>query len=142
MPTTPEIENLYRATVHEQSGEMLGNITQVYVDDADIPTYVEVSYGVVGLGTSLVPLHGSHLSGTRLTLGFPTKLIKKSPSHEPGKELPAEREGEILRHYGVDSPNGGRSATGVSRPARGSDGRRDRRVGDSRTDELRDPYGS
>ncbi|AGF71557.1 PRC-barrel domain-containing protein [Corynebacterium halotolerans] len=136
MSTDHLIDNLRRATVQDSDREALGNVTQVYTDDTGHPSYVEISYGVIGLGNSLVPLDGSHLNGEDLVLAFPKDLIKDAPHHEPGKELTREREEEILRHYGLDSAVSG---AGGAHPNHGDDRRA--RVGDSRTDRLRDPHG-
>ena len=70
-PNKSEIRALFDATAIDKSGDKLGSIKEVFVDDrTGQPTFVEVGHGLFGMSSSLVPLRGSSLSGDTLNLGF------------------------------------------------------------------------
>lgn len=139
MSAAPNSDALYHAAVLDNGHEVIGSVSQVYADDTGTPSYVEVSHGIVGLGNSLVPLHGSTLTGDRLVLPFTHEQVKNAPDHEPGKELTSEREAAILRHFGLEAAT--ETSHGLSRPKHGDGGGRTGRVGDDLADRLRDPHG-
>lgn len=121
MSQPPQIDDLFRATAYDSSGEKLGAVRQVYLDNrSGQPSFIEVSHGLFGMGDSLVPLRGSRLNGEQLDLAFPKERIKDAPEFDSGEGMTGDQENELLRHYGVESapePSGYRD-------------RRDERAGD------------
>ncbi len=65
MISTNNIEQLQSATVYDQSGDKVGKVGQVYLDDATgEPTWATVSTGLFGTSESFVPLQGANYDGS------------------------------------------------------------------------------
>ena len=99
-PNKSEIRALFDATAIDKSGDKLGSIKEVFVDDrTGQPTFVEVSHGLFGMSSSLVPLRGSSLNGDTLNLGFSKDAIKDAPDLDADNGLSVEEENRIYEHY-------------------------------------------
>lgn len=99
-PNKSEIRALFDATAIDKSGDKLGSIKEVFVDDrTGQPTFVEVGHGLFGMSSSLVPLRGSSLSGDTLNLGFSKDAIKDAPNIDADNGLSVEEENRIYEHY-------------------------------------------
>ncbi|EEW49230.1 PRC-barrel domain protein [Corynebacterium efficiens YS-314] len=99
-PNKSEIRALFDATAIDKSGDKLGSIKEVFVDDrTGQPTFVEVGHGLFGMSSSLVPLRGSSLSGDTLHLGFSKDAIKDAPDLDADNGLSVEEENRIYEHY-------------------------------------------
>lgn len=99
-PNKSEIRALFDATAIDRSGDKLGSIKEVFVDDrTGQPTFVEVGHGLFGMSSSLVPLRGSSLSGDTLNLGFAKDAIKDAPNIDADNGLSVEEENRIYEHY-------------------------------------------
>lgn len=99
-PNKSEIRALFDATAIDRSGDKLGSIKEVFVDDrTGQPTFVEVGHGLFGMSSSLVPLRGSSLSGDTLNLGFAKDAIKDAPNIDADNGLSVEEENRVYEHY-------------------------------------------
>lgn len=97
------IQDLARATAYDKTGDKLGSVKQVYVDDATgQPDFVEVGHGLFGMSSSLVPLRGHQLTGDELRLAFTKDRIKDAPNIEDDAHLSDEDQAVIYRHYGLE----------------------------------------
>ncbi|WP_051625627.1 DUF2382 domain-containing protein [Corynebacterium halotolerans] len=140
MSQNPQIDDLFRATAYDSSGEKLGAVRQVYLDNrSGQPSFIEVSHGLFGMGDSLVPLRGSRLEGEQLDLAFPKEWIKDAPEFESGEGMTGDQENKLLHHYGVESAP---EASGYrdprdARDERTDDGGSDDRRGEERREEER-----
>lgn len=98
------IKDLFNATAYDKSGEKLGDVNEVFVDDqSGQPTFVEVNHGLFGMNSSLVPLRGHDFSGDDLKLGFSKDRIKDAPEFDSDKPLTPEAQSDIFKHYGLDN---------------------------------------
>lgn len=94
---------LLEATAYDNTGDKLGSVKEVFVDDASgQPTFVEVSHGLFGLSSSLVPLKGHRFDGTDLTLAFAKDRVKDAPNVDADAVLTPEEQAEVYRHYGLE----------------------------------------
>ncbi|MEJ5929088.1 PRC and DUF2382 domain-containing protein [Corynebacterium sp. H128] len=102
MNNTKNIQDLFNATAYDNTGDKLGDVKEIFVDDkTGQPTFVEVGHGLFGLGSSLVPLRGHNFSGNDLKLAFAKDRIKDAPDMDVNNALtPADQE-KIYRHYGL-----------------------------------------
>ncbi len=102
MSQNPQINDLFHATAYDSSGEKLGAVKQVYLDNrTGQPSFIEVSHGLFGRGESMVPLRGSRLEGERLSLAFPKERISEAPDLDSDDGMTGEQENRLLQHYGV-----------------------------------------
>ena len=97
------IQDLANATAYDKTGDKLGSVKQVYVNDATgQPDFVEVGHGLFGMSSSLVPLRGHHLSGEDLHLAFTKDRIEDAPDIDDDAHLSEQDQATIYRHYGLE----------------------------------------
>lgn len=97
------IQELANATAYDSTGDKLGSVKQVYINDATgQPDFVEVGHGLFGMSSSLVPLRGHQLTGDELRLGFTKDRIADAPDFDSEAPLSDEDQAAIYRHYGLE----------------------------------------
>lgn len=97
-----EIISLLQATAYDNSGSKLGAVEGVFLnDDTGLPTFVEITHGLFGRNSSIVPLRGAHLEASKLNLGFAKDTIKDAPDINPDEGLSTIEQDDIFAHYGV-----------------------------------------
>ncbi|KQB84691.1 DUF2382 domain-containing protein [Corynebacterium oculi] len=102
MSTKKNIADLFDATAYDNAGDKLGSIKEVFLDDnTGKPTFVEVSHGLFGLNSSLVPLRGATFEGEELRLAFAKDLIKDAPDFGSDTALTTTDQSRLNEHYGV-----------------------------------------
>lgn len=110
-----KIEELQNAVVVDRTGDKVGKVGQVYLDnDSGQPSWVTVNTGLFGTKESFIPLtEASHADGT-LTVPYEKSFIKDAPNLEEHGELGREQEGELFNYYGVNTAtsNGGDGGDG------------------------------
>lgn len=102
-----KIEELQDAVVVDRTGDKVGKVGQVYLDnDSGQPSWVTVNTGLFGTKESFIPLtEASHADGT-LTVPYEKSFIKDAPNLEEHGELGREQEGELYSYYGVGTSAG------------------------------------
>ena len=97
------IQDLANATAYDKSGDKLGSVKQVYINDSTgQPDFVEVGHGLFGMGSSLVPLRGHQITGEELRLAFTKDRIQDAPNIDDDAHLSDEDQAVIYRHYGLE----------------------------------------
>lgn len=97
------IQDLANATAYDKSGDKLGSVKQVYINDSTgQPDFVEVGHGLFGMSSSLVPLRGHQLTGEELRLAFTKDRIQDAPNIDDDAHLSDEDQAVIYRHYGLE----------------------------------------
>lgn len=126
-----DIDRIRGAVAYDQSGDRIGNVGEVYLDDqTGQPMWVTVNTGFFGLRTSFVPLEGSRFEDDgRLVLAHDKDRIKGAPNLDEDGHLDRAQEDELYSYYGVGA--GGELAADQMRTRRWDD---DRVVGDHRDD--------
>ena len=75
-PTNATIDALYGRSVVDQSGNKIGEIGQVYLDDASgQPAWVTVKTGLFGRNETFVPFKGLETSGDQIRAPYTLSLI-------------------------------------------------------------------
>lgn len=107
-----DISALMGAQVHDPSGDKIGKVGQVYLDDAsDTPEWVTVSTGLFGTKESFVPVAQASFDDGVLTVPVAKDSVKDAPQIDEDGHLSEEQEAELYRHYGLaqdSSPDGSR----------------------------------
>ncbi|MBC3186510.1 PRC and DUF2382 domain-containing protein [Corynebacterium sp. zg-331] len=104
MSAKKNIADLFNATAYDNSGDKLGDVKEVFLDDnTGKPTFVEVSHGLFGLNSSLVPLRGAQFDGEELRLAFAKDLIKDAPDFGSDTALTTTDQNRLNEHYGVNA---------------------------------------
>jgi uncharacterized protein (TIGR02271 family) len=95
---------------YDRSGEKIGEITQVYLDnETRRPEWLAIKTGWFGTNVSFAPIVGTseHQDGVRIDADKDT--VKNAPNISDDGELSADEERRLYEHYHID-PIGGRDA--------------------------------
>lgn len=99
---TSQIEQFIGRDAVDADGEKIGEISDVYVDDASgQPEWFAVNTGLFGMRSSFVPIEGSTSVGDEIQLAYTKDQVKDAPNvDDDGGNLSPEEEMELYRHYG------------------------------------------
>jgi hypothetical protein len=90
------------ATVRGASGDKIGTVAQVYVDDrTSEPEWVTVKTGLLGTKESFVPLRAARFDGAELVVEASKKQVSGAPAIDDDGHLSEQDEAEIDRYYGI-----------------------------------------
>lgn len=105
MSAQEQLEMLLSATAFDSAGTKVGDVRQVYLDDATgRATFASVSTGIFS-ADAVVPLFGSRLLDGELHLGHKKSAIKDSPRFDNSEDaLTPDQERDLLEHFGMDAP--------------------------------------
>ncbi|MGX1770007.1 PRC-barrel domain-containing protein [Dietzia sp. NPDC055343] len=110
------LDRFYGAVVYDSSGDKIGKISTVYLDDrTDEPTFATVSTSLLGTSESFVPLRDARFDGSDIRVEFTKDQIKDAPSVEAGRDLTPDEADRLYEYYQLDG--GGTDAAGSARPA-------------------------
>jgi len=99
---TNEITRVQGATAFDSTGDKVGKVDQIYLDDqTGEPTWLTLNTGLFGTSTSFAPLEGATFSGDDLRLAYDKDRIKNAPRIEVDQHLEREQEDELYRYYGL-----------------------------------------
>ena len=101
-------ENFSGYEVYDQSGNRLGDIDDLFVDENDRPEYVGVN---MGTGTTLIPLEAATMDETqrRIVVNAVQSQIQSGPAYSSDADLTPEFEQQVYAHYGLTRAAGGGS---------------------------------
>lgn len=103
MISSDELPSLMGAKVNDPSGDKIGTVGQVYLDDiSGAPQWVTVSTGLFGTKESFVPVTHADLVDGVLTVPVTKDAVKGAPQIDGDGHLAAEQEAELYQHYGLD----------------------------------------
>lgn len=127
------LARISEATAFDPSGDKIGSVGQVYLDDATgEPTWVTVNTGFFGTSQSFAPLEGHRFDGDDLVLAHSKDVVKDAPRVETDGHISEAEEAELYRYYeGVRGDRAGAPVAGGVRD-------RDVRDHDVRDHDLRD----
>lgn len=102
-----QLDTLYDAEVVDQSGDKIGGVGQVYLDDTtQEPAWVTVKTGMFGTKETFVPLSDAQLSGDRITVPYDKQYVKDAPNMDADSHLGDNEQDELYRYYGVGTGYG------------------------------------
>jgi len=100
MIDTDSISNLAGATVESASGEKIGTVGQVYVDDeTGQPSWITVRTGLFGTSESFIPLDNVTLDGDRVQTDYEKEFVKDAPRVDNDGSLSPEEEDRLYEYY-------------------------------------------
>jgi uncharacterized protein (TIGR02271 family) len=111
---TNDIERVQGSTAYDSSGEKIGKIDQVYLDDqTGEPSWATINTGLFGTSTTFVPLEGATFEGDDVRVGYDKERVKDAPRIEVDQHLEREQEDELYRYYGLSYRGSGYDAAGT-----------------------------
>src|SRR4051794_7605901 len=88
--------------VTDQSGEKIGRLEEIYLDDqTGQPEWVAVKTGLFGGHVSLVPLQGVTENGGELQVAFARDKVKGAPPFDLDGHLELNEEDTLYEYYGL-----------------------------------------
>ncbi|MFJ2769130.1 PRC and DUF2382 domain-containing protein [Streptomyces sp. NPDC087300] len=106
-------------TAYDASGEKIGSVEQVYLDDSTgRAEWVTVKTGLFGTKESFVPLDGAARRDDALQVRPAKDVVKDAPRVDADQHLDAAQEQELYAHYGMTKPSP--RARGVAGTAAGT----------------------
>lgn len=95
-----DINEYLNASPVTADGEVLGDITEVFLDNAtNEPTWAVVEYGLLNKKHAVVCLRNAKLSGGTLSLDVDKQRIEDAPLPASLTHLSGDEEEELNRHY-------------------------------------------
>ena len=151
MPITEnDLSGVYDGEVLSASGEKIGSVGQIYLDDqSGEPTFVTANTGLFGMSQSFVPLRGARVENGNVIVDFDKTTVKDAPRIDDDGSLTPAEEDQLYAYYGMstNTVDSGDYGTADQTPEPGyartdaDEVRSDRVPGDSglgdRTDEVR-----
>jgi uncharacterized protein (TIGR02271 family) len=112
MPITEnDVAALRDGNVMSSSGEKIGSIGQVYLDDqTGEPTFVTANTGLFGMKQSFVPLQGARVQDGDLVVDYDKDTVKDAPRIDDDGSLSPEEEDQLYSYYrlgGAGTTTGG-----------------------------------
>jgi len=102
--TSFDASTLSDATVRSSSGDKIGKVSQVYVDDrSGQPEWVTVRTGLFGTKESFVPLAAARFDGADLVVDATKDKVSGAPRVDEDGHLSETQEAEIYRYYGISA---------------------------------------
>jgi PRC-barrel domain len=90
------------ATLHDEDGNRIGTIEEVYLDaDSKQPEWAVVHTGRLGTGRSFVPLRDAESGDDGPRVPFAKGLVEDAPAVDPDGQVSKRDEAELYRHYGL-----------------------------------------
>ena len=96
MIESQHLDRLPGMNVVGADGEDIGNVDEVYVDDATgKPSFALINTGLFGLKSSFVPLDRAAITGEALTVAYNKDRVKDAPKMDPDGHLNPDEEDEL-----------------------------------------------
>jgi uncharacterized protein (TIGR02271 family) len=101
MTSTFDPQTLIGKTAVDNSGDKIGKIGQVYLDDrTGEPAWITVSTGLFGTSESFAPLDGAHVSDDdNLHLQVTKEQVKDAPNVSDDGHIGDDEQAELYRYY-------------------------------------------
>jgi uncharacterized protein (TIGR02271 family) len=111
MINSNDISRIEGATAYDSSGDKVGKVDQVYLDDqTNEPSWATINTGFFGTSQSFVPLSDATFDGSDLRFAHTKDTIKGAPRVEADTHLSQEEERELYRYYGLEASYDGYDA--------------------------------
>jgi uncharacterized protein (TIGR02271 family) len=99
-------------TAYDRTGEKIGSVERVYLDDATgRADWVTVKTGLFGMKESFVPLAGASRTEDQLKVNYTKEAVKDAPRVDADQHLDQTEKQELYQHYGLTAPAAGRTGT-------------------------------
>jgi hypothetical protein len=144
MPLTEnDLSGVHTGDVVSASGEKIGNVGQIYLDDqTGEPTFVTANTGLFGMSQSFVPLRGARVENGNIVVDFDKTTVKDAPRIDDDGSLSPAEEDQLYAYYGMGSGSDDIADYGTAdqapQPGYARADRDDAIPGDSRLDDRAD----
>ena len=103
MPTIQDVQTWKGLDLHDNDGDKIGEIVDVYLDrQTNEPEWLAVKTGLFGTNVNFVPIQQASSTGDGVTVPYEKAKVKDAPNAEADGELSPEEERRLYEHYGLD----------------------------------------
>src|SRR5829696_4319349 len=90
-------------TVRDPSGEKIGKVDDLFLDENDQPEYIGVKMGFLGTSSTLIPADVATIDNERgfIEISQPKSTIQDGPAFDDDSEITPEYENEVRSYYGL-----------------------------------------
>jgi stress response protein YsnF len=99
--TIDNLKELDQAEVYDRSGDHIGTVGRVFVDEGGKPEWVTVKSGLLHFQQSFVPLTDAELDCKRLTVAVEQDRVKDAPLIDADSPLSRDHAHQLHVHYGM-----------------------------------------
>src|SRR5215213_9655761 len=90
--------------VYDHSGEKIGKVDDLFVDESDQPEYVGVKTGLLGTSSTLIPwgaVGSVNEASGRIDVSVDKDTAKNGPTFDDDREITPEFEQQVYSYYGL-----------------------------------------
>jgi uncharacterized protein (TIGR02271 family) len=89
--------------VYGSSGEKIGKVDDLFVDENDNPEYIGVKMGFLGMSSTLIPMEICTVdeAGQRINVATDKETAKNGPTFDDDREITPDFENEVYSYYGL-----------------------------------------
>ena len=87
-------------TVIDRDGEKIGTLKEIYLDEAERPSWGSIHTALFGLRQTLAPLSEARPEGDQLRVPYAREHVKDAPNVDPDVQLTPEEQQLLYAHYG------------------------------------------
>jgi len=108
--------------VYDRTGEKIGKVDALFLDEADQPEYIGVETGLPGASSALIPWDMVSVDEARLrfTVASDKRTVENGPVFGENQEITPELENRVSSHYHGQGHGQGRATTTGERGAHGA----------------------
>ena len=102
-------------TVHDNNGEKIGKVDDLFLDENDQPEYFGVKMGFLGTRSTLIPADIANIDRERgfIEVSQPKSAVKDGPAFDDDSQITPEYENEVRSYYGLSATNGSSEQRGA-----------------------------
>ena len=136
------IEDQYASyTVVDRSGEKIGKVDDLFLDENNQPEYFGVKMGFLGTSSTLIPVDITTVDEERgfVEVSQSKDSVKNGPAFDDDREITPEYENEVRSYYGLGTASGAEDRGSYANYSSGDPGAvgPGMREGDTETGEFR-----
>jgi uncharacterized protein (TIGR02271 family) len=90
--------------VYDRSGEKIGKVDDLFLDESDSPEYIGVKMGFLGMSSTLIPweaVSSTDDEGRAITVATDKEAAKNGPTFDDDRDITPEFENEVYSYYGL-----------------------------------------
>jgi stress response protein YsnF len=101
-----ELEERFKGyEVYDPSGEKIGKVDDLFINEDDQPEYIGVKMGLLGMKATLIPMDVCTVDEERqvIAVSEPKDRVKDAPSFDDDEEITPEYENTVRSYFGLES---------------------------------------
>lgn len=103
MPTIQDVQTWRGQNVHDNDGDKIGEITDIYLDrQSGEPEWLAIKTGLFGSNVSFAPIREASSAGEGVKVPYTKSQVKDAPNVSADGELSPEEERRLYEHYNLE----------------------------------------